>query len=138
MFEQGMEAYRVTTFYFLLIDKASSKVLGECGFHSWNRPHQKAELFYSLRNETNKRKGYMSEALETILKYAFTALGLHRVAAFTSPSNDASIAVLGHFGFSKEGTLREDYLVNGIHEDSICYSLLKWEWEKRLADESIS
>jgi ribosomal-protein-alanine N-acetyltransferase len=129
MFEQGMEAYRVTTFYFLLIDKASNKVLGECGFHSWNRPHQKAELFYSLRNDTNKRKGYMSEAVENILNYGFTELGLHRVAALTAPSNDASIALLKKYGFFKEGILREDYAVNGINEDSVCFSLLKWEWK---------
>ncbi len=138
MVEQGMEAYRVTSFYFLLIDKNSEKVIGECGFHTWNMPHRKAELFYSLRNENDKRKGYMSEAVKSILNYGFNELGLHRVAALTAPSNEASIALLKHYGFTKEGTLRQDYVVNGINEDSVCFSLLKWEWEKRLADESMS
>lgn len=131
MVEQGMEAYRVTSFYFLLIDKKSQQVIGECGFHTWNQPHRKAELFYSLRNESDKRKGYMSEALSTVLNYGFNELGLHRVAALTAPSNEASIALLKHYGFVKEGILRQDYVVNGINEDSVCYSLLKWEWEKR-------
>lgn len=138
MVEQGMEAYRVSSFYFLLIDKHSENVLGECGFHTWNMTHRRAELFYSLRNETDKRKGLMSEAVKAVLNYGFTQLGLHRVAALTAPSNQASIALLKHFGFVKEGTLREDYVVNGINEDSVCYSLLKWEWEKRLTDELIS
>lgn len=137
MVEQGMEAYRVSSFYFLLIDKVSNNVLGECGFHTWNMPHRKAELFYSLRNDTNKRKGLMSEAVKVILNYGFTELGLHRIAALTAPSNEASIALLKHFGFSKEGILREDYMVNGINEDSVCFSLLKWEWEKQLDNEAI-
>jgi ribosomal-protein-alanine N-acetyltransferase len=134
MVEQGMEAYRVTSFYFLLIDKNNQKVLGECGFHTWSMPHRRAELFYSLRNDTDKRKGYMSEAVKAILNYGFNELGIHRVAALTAPSNEASIALLKHYGFTKEGIHREDYVVNGINEDSACYSLLKWEWEKQLAD----
>jgi ribosomal-protein-alanine N-acetyltransferase len=138
MVEQGMEAYSVTSFYFLLIDKNSQKVIGECGFHTWSIPHQRAELFYSLRNENDKRKCYMSEALKVILNYGYTALELHRVAALTAPSNDASIALLKKFGFTKEGIHRQDYVVNGVNEDSACYSLLKWEWEKQLADESMS
>ncbi|HRG59028.1 MAG TPA: GNAT family protein [Bacteroidia bacterium] len=137
MVEQGMEAYRVTSFYFLLIDKDSQKVLGECGYHTWSIPHRRAELFYSLRNENDKRKGYMSEALKVILNYGFNELGIHRVAALTAPSNEASIALLKHYGFVKEGIHRQDYVVNGVNEDSICFSLLKWEWEKQLADEQI-
>lgn len=128
MVEQGMEAYRVTSFYFLLIDKNSHKVLGECGYHTWSIPHRRAELFYSLRNETDKRQGYMTEALYVILNYGFNDLGIHRIAALTAPSNEASIALLKHYGFVKEGIHREDYVVNGKNEDSVCYSLLKWEW----------
>lgn len=138
MVEQGMEAYRVSSFYFLLIDKNSKNVLGECGFHTWSMPHRRAELFYSLRNETDKRQGYMSEALNVILNYGYNELGLHRVAALTAPSNTASIALLKHFGFVREGVHRQDYVVNGVNEDSACYSLLKWEWEKRLANELMS
>jgi len=134
MVEQGMEAYRVSSFYFLLIDKSSEKVLGECGFHTWNMPHRRAELFYSLRNENDKRKGLMSEALKIILNYGFNELSLHRIAALTAPSNEASIALLKKHGFGQEGILREDYVINGINQDSACFSLLKWEWEKRLAD----
>jgi ribosomal-protein-alanine N-acetyltransferase len=102
-------------------------------------PHRRAELFYSLRSDADKRQGYMSEAVKTVLNYGFNELGIHRVAALTAPSNEASIALLKYFGFSKRRySLREDYVVNGINEDSVCFSLLKWEWEKQLADESMS
>ncbi|MCK6649411.1 MAG: GNAT family N-acetyltransferase, partial [Bacteroidia bacterium] len=56
-------------------------------------------------------------------------LKLHRVQALVARENIASIKLLERFKFKKEGVLREDYLVDGKMEDSVCYSLLKHEWE---------
>lgn len=125
----GMESFRVALFYFLLIDKTSGKVIGECGFHSWNKAHHRAELYYHLKNDSDKRKGLMTEAVKEVLNYAYNELELHRVQALVAKDNIASIKLLERFKFKKEGTLREDYLVDGKMEDSECYSLLKHEWE---------
>lgn len=130
MHEDGMETHRLSLFYFLLLDKESNKVIGECGFHTWNKTHNRAELFYSLRHDLDKRKGLMTEALLAILGFGFAELALHRVEALVASSNTASVKLLERYGFTKEGTMREDYVVNGKNEDSECYSLLKWEWEE--------
>ena len=130
MVEKGMETHRLSLCYFLLIDKTTSKVIGECGYHTLNISHQRAELFYSLRNENDKRKGFMKEALKEVLAYGFNTIGLHRIEALTGAWNLASIGLLNHYGFTREGTMREDYVVNGVNENSECYSLLKWEWKK--------
>jgi ribosomal-protein-alanine N-acetyltransferase len=129
MAEKGMETHRISVFYFLLIDKESNRVLGECGFHTWNNTHRRAELFYSLKNDTDKRKGYMGEALQHVLNHGFNALNLHRVEALIAEENIASKKLVEKYKFTREGIMREDYCVNGKNEDSICYSLLKHEWE---------
>lgn len=129
MNEAGMESFRVALFYFLLIDKTNGKVIGECGFHSWNKAHHRAELYYHLKNDSDKRKGFMTEAVKEVLNYAYNELKLHRVQALVARENIASIKLLERFKFKKEGVLREDYLVDGKMEDSVCYSLLKHEWE---------
>ena len=131
MHEQGMETHRISLFYFLLLDKQSNRVIGECGFHTWNKTHQRAELFYSLRNDSDKRIGFMTEALSAVLDFGFEQLGLHRIEGLTANWNTASVKLLTRYGFTKEGTMREDYIVNGRHEDSDCYSLLKQEWKSR-------
>ena len=131
MNENGMETHRISFFYFLLIEKDRNRPIGECGYHTWNRTHRRADLFYSLRTDGDKKKGYMTEALGEVLGYGFDKLGLHRVAAMTAIGNEPSLRLLHNFGFTREGTLREDYVVNGKNEDSECYSLLKWEWEER-------
>lgn len=130
MHEKGMEMHRLSLFVFLLIEKETGLSIGECGFHTWNKMHNRAEIFYIMHDEGSKKKGYMTEALKAVLEYGFTELKLHRIEALIADENEPSKRLLLRYGFSKEGTMREDYAVNGKNEDSDCYSLLKWEWEK--------
>ena len=130
MYKKGTEMNNISLFYFLLIEKESQLPVGECGFHTWNLKHRRADVFYNMYNPLFKRKGLMKEALNRILNYGFLELNLHRVQAFVDKQNTPSVKLLQHFTFLKEGTAREDYKVNGTNEDSECYSLLKWEWEK--------
>lgn len=124
MHEKGMETHRLSLFFFILREKKSGKAIGECGFHTWNFSHRRADVFYGMRTEDVKRQGYMTEALAAVLDYGFNELGLHRIAAFVDRNNTPSVKLLKKFGFTFEGTMREDYLVNGVNEDSDCYSLL--------------
>jgi [ribosomal protein S5]-alanine N-acetyltransferase len=138
MHEKGMETHRLSLFFFLLFDKERHLPIGECGFHTLNRSHRRTELYYGLRHDADKGKGIMKEALGAVLKYGFTDMDLHRIEALVDSGNTPSVKLLQHFGFTKEGTMREDYFVNGKNEDSDCYSLLKWEWERQQATEKTS
>ena len=134
MHKKGMETHRISLFVFLLVEKETGLPIGECGFHTWNKTHNRTEVFYNMRNDSHKQKGYMTEALEAVLKFGFTELKLHRIEALIAADNEPSLKLLLRYGFSKEGTMREDYFVNGTNEDSDCYSLLKWEWKKMNAN----
>ena len=54
-------------------------------------------------------RGYMSEGLGLVIRYAFTSLGLHRLEANIQPGNQASIRLVQRAGFGYEG-LSPDYL----------------------------
>lgn len=133
MHEKGMETHRTSMFFFVLVLKETNESIGECGFHTWDFKHNRAEAFYTLRKDEFKRKGYTTEAFSEVLNFGFNELKIHRVEALVADSNTASIQLLSHFNFKKEGTMREDYIVDGENVDSDCYSLLKWEWEASLA-----
>jgi ribosomal-protein-alanine N-acetyltransferase len=124
MHEGGMETNRYSHHFFLLIDKEFKTPMGECGFHTWDRKHHRAELFYLLRKDEYKNKGYMSEVLKTVLDFGFKEMKLHRIKALVADWNEPSVKLLKKFGFTFEGTMREDYLVDGKFESSDCYSLL--------------
>lgn len=128
MHQNGMTSHRLSLLFFLLVEKSTQTPIGECGFHTWNTTHHRAELFYKLWQDQHKQKGYMTEALLPILNYGFTQMNLHRIQAMVADYNTASLKLLAQHNFVKEGIMRQDYLVNNTYEDSHCYSLLKNEF----------
>jgi RimJ/RimL family protein N-acetyltransferase len=73
-----------------------------------------------------QNKGYATEAVKCMLKYAFTELDLLVVAVCHYSSNLKSKRVIEKCGFTYEGTLRK-YSRNLT--DSVRYSMIKDEWE---------
>ncbi|HEX3004917.1 MAG TPA: GNAT family protein, partial [Angustibacter sp.] len=71
---------------------------------------------------------YATEAALALLAWAFETLDLNRVQAETDTRNLASARVLEKLGFVREGTLREDCVVDGDVSDSWVYGLLRREW----------
>lgn len=125
---EGMTSYYSTFRRFVLVERTSGDVIGQCGYHKWYVEHKRAEIGYALRNDNLKRQGYMREALKPILHYGFNDMKLNRIEAYTSPENVASIKLLEGEGFSHEGIMRQHYNVMGKLDDSSCYSLLSKEY----------
>ncbi|MEO8151190.1 MAG: GNAT family protein [Bacteroidia bacterium] len=128
-FENGLTRHNISFKNFRLINKDSGKIIGECGFHTWYFNHRRAEIGYSIFNEDDKAKGYMSEAIKPIISFGFEQMNLHRVEAFIGPANAASTKLVKRLGFKEEGTLREHYFKNNKMEDSVSFSILKHEFE---------
>lgn len=78
---------------------------------------------YSL-DQKHTKQGYMFEALNLLIDYAFNELNLHRLEAGVMPSNIASYKVLEKCGFMREGLLRKNVHINGHWEDHYIYGLL--------------
>jgi ribosomal-protein-alanine N-acetyltransferase len=73
-------------------------------------------------------KGYMTEALRSVIPHIFTNTGVDRLEAFIRPENTRSHKVVSRVGFQKEGVLRNYVLWEGERWDFVLYSLLKHEW----------
>jgi [ribosomal protein S5]-alanine N-acetyltransferase len=114
--------------YFQLLLPNTDTVLGECGYHSWAFEHRRAEIFYHIAQEQHKRQGFMTEALNAVLHYGFTAMDLFRIEGVIDIANTASLKLLQQNGFVQEGIMRNHYNVNGVLEDSTLFALLKTEW----------
>ena len=66
----------------------------------------------------------MSNALRAAVPFAFGTLALHRLEAACLPHNAASIAVLEHCGFSREGLARRYLKINGVWQDHLLFARL--------------
>jgi RimJ/RimL family protein N-acetyltransferase len=110
------------------IDRASDGAfVGWCGLTGWNPDYRSASLGYCLA-DAMWGHGYATEAAHAVLKWAFDTLDLNRVQAETDTRNVASARVLEKVGFVREGTLREDCVVNGEVSDSWVFGLIRREW----------
>ncbi|MFD4263505.1 GNAT family N-acetyltransferase [Streptomyces sp. NPDC058534] len=110
------------------IDRSSDGAfVGWCGLTEWNPDFRSASLGYCL-DEAMWGHGYATEAAHAVLRWAFDTLDLNRVQAEADTRNAASARVLEKVGFVREGTLREECVVNGEVSDTWVYGLLRREW----------
>lgn len=102
--------------------------IGWCGLTRWNSDYRSASLGYCF-DDAAWGQGYATESARALLQWAFDTLAINRVQAETDTRNAASARVLEKLGFVREGTLREDCVVNGEVSDSWVYGLLRREWQ---------
>jgi [ribosomal protein S5]-alanine N-acetyltransferase len=113
----------------LAVDRTSDGAfIGWCALVRWNPDHRSASMGYCF-DDAAWGHGYATESARALLQWAFDTLDLNRVQAETDTRNAASARVLEKLGFVREGTLREDCVVNGDVSDSWVYGLLRREWQ---------
>jgi len=69
-------------------------------------------------------KGYMTEVVKSVIKFAFDVLNLNRIQALHFLSNPASGRVMEKCNMVFEGILRE-YLFHKVYHDCKIYSILR-------------
>ena len=107
---------------FSIIKTESNEIIGSCGFNSLDFENAKAEIGYDMAKSFWGR-GYASEAIYSLLDYAFTSLQMNRIEAKVEPENVNSIKLLQKLNFTFEGTLRQYESVDD--NDLNIYSKLK-------------
>src|SRR5689334_19174352 len=75
----GMATHNLSFAFFQLVESSTNSILGSCVFHNWRVDHNRSELGYHLEKDEFKQKGFMSEALEFVIRYGFTEMNLHRI-----------------------------------------------------------
>ena len=103
--------------------KDTDKLIGTIGFMWWQQDNSAAEVGYSL-GRAYWNRGYMTEALKAVIKYAFTEMKLHRIEAQHEVLNPASGAVMAKAGMKKEGVLRGRLYNKGKYVDVALYAIL--------------
>ena len=89
-----------------------------------NGVFKSAFIGYSL-DKDEQGNGYMRDAVETIVEYAFYDLGLHRIEASTLINNVKSQNVLKACGFVDLGINKNYLYINGNWEDHITFYKIK-------------
>ena len=97
---------------YFLFERETGLLVGATGMVSLDWSVPKFEIGYWVRS-SRRGRGYITEAVDTLTRLAFTKLGARRVEIRCSSLNRRSAAVAERLGFDLEGVLRND----GLHPD---------------------
>lgn len=123
--------YAAGMFYdWAVVFEPDCKMVGTCGFTSFNCAFDSAEVGYVL-NPDYWGRGIATEALERVLQFGFEELRLHRIEAKFIQGNEASLRVMERVGMTLEGYLREGMLIKGSYVTVGVASVLASEWQAR-------
>ena len=123
--------YSAGMFYdWALVYEPDCKMIGTCGFTSFNCTNDSAEVGYVL-NPAYWGKGIAAEALERVLAFGFEDLGLHRIEARFIEENDRSRRVMEKVGMTFEGVARGGMLVKGNYVNVGVCAILADEWKEK-------
>ena len=105
--------------FWVIESKNSAELLGTIGLRNFDVAENYAEIGYEIHPDYQER-GYMTEAFEEVLEYAFEKMELKTIEAFTHKNNLASITLLHKLDFD----LQTDRTDEGF-EDNRIYKLEK-------------
>lgn len=105
-------------------EKDNDKCIGIMGFYRTQPEHFRSELGYMILPEY-WGKGYVTEAVKTLLDFAFNTLNFHSIEAVIDSRHTVSERVLQKNGFTKEAHFIENFYYNNEFTDTVIYSLLK-------------
>ncbi len=114
---------------FAIEAKADGVHIGMCGLHRGRPEDRGAELGIMIGDKSYWNGGYGTDAMETLLRFAFEQMNLHKVALGVFDFNERAQAVYRKVGFVEEGRSREDVYEDGRYVDVIRMSVLRREWE---------
>ncbi len=94
-------------------------------------PHGRAELGITIGDKAYWGRGYGTEAIRQVLRYAFDELGCRRVYLITDEDNRRAHRAFEKCGFVREGLLRGHRLRHGQPLDMLIMGVLRTEFEVR-------
>lgn len=102
-----------STVVFAVRHLASGAYLGNVWLHGIHWVNRTAELRILLGDQEPREKGQGTRACALLLRFGFEKLGLHKVYLYVSSGNPRARRAFEQAGFRDEGTLKEEFFVDG-------------------------
>lgn len=107
--------------------------VGNIGLHDGSPENRSASLGMMIGEKDYWSKGYGSDALMTLLRFAFEEMNLNRVSLDVYDFNDRGLAAYRKCGFVEEGRRRRARYQDGDHHDVVAMSILRDDWANQVA-----
>lgn len=123
-------------FYFSIRLLAGDRLLGETDLEVTHWAARDAFVGIGIYNRADWGKGYGTDAMKIMLRYAFTELNLRRVTLSVFGYNPRAVRSYEKAGFRHEGRLRGALLKDGKRWDMLYMGIIFDEWKELNSDHS--
>jgi RimJ/RimL family protein N-acetyltransferase len=128
--EKKMEEGR-DLFYFTLRTREDDRFIGMASIEYVDWANGNGFLTLGIGDLDSRGKGYGSQAVSMLLRYAFGELNLFRVTAVVPAYNECAIHLFQKFGFVEETRRRKALHRDGAFWDIVGFGLLRAEWQEQ-------
>lgn len=118
-------------FHFMIRARADDRLIGKAILQGIEWTNGNGFLQLGIGAAEDRRKGYGTQALRMLLRFAFAELNLFRVSAGVPEYNEAAIALFRKFGFVQEIIRRKALERDGRRWDLYVFGLLSDEWRNQ-------
>lgn len=113
------------------IDDEKGNFIGIIGLWNINWKDREASVGILLGEKNCRGKGYGTDAMKTLMDYAFNELQMHRLSGEILAYNEASKKFTGNLGWQQEGIARKKVFRSGKYHDVVMVAVLEEDYFKR-------
>lgn len=128
--EKEMEEEK-NLFYFTIRAREDDRLIGKALIEWIDWTNGNGFLRLGIGAARDRRKGYGSQALSMLLRYAFGELNLYRVTAVVPAYNEGGLRLFQKFGFMEEIRRRQALNRDGQFWDLVSFGQLHSEWREQ-------
>ena len=109
------------------IDEKSVESIGSIDIFDFDPMHKRAGIGILIANNSDRKKGYASDALDILIKYGFHTLQLHQLYCNITEDNLDSLNLFQSKGFKLVGTKRDWLIFPQGKKDEVMFQLINNE-----------
>jgi RimJ/RimL family protein N-acetyltransferase len=115
------------------IDTKDKNLIGSISLYNINKHDKNATISILIGDKNYWGKGYGTDAMITLVDYAFSKLKLHKMNLEEGvyEYNKRAISLYRKLGFKNEGVIRENVLYKGKFYNTVNMGILRSEWVKK-------
>ena len=118
-------------YHFMIRSKEDDRLIGKAMVARIEWVNGNCAIRMGIGSAEDRCKGYGTQALRMLLRFAFAELNMFRVAADVPEYNEGALALLKKFGFVEEVRRRQALERDARRWDLLGFGLLKDEWLNR-------
>lgn len=119
------DIYEVKQLRLVICRSENEAQIGFIDLFDFEPKHQRVGVGIVIFSDEDKRKGFATEALQLVCRYAFKNLNVHQIFASITEGNLGSVKLFENAGFERSGVKKDWIFSDGNYKSEYLYQLIQ-------------